>query len=150
MFNDAYARKTGMPVFPGSLNVALEVPFEWFAPTLQHTIIRFPKEEYGGERDILLLPCSLRSLRSQKAFLWTATTAASGPGQRGLVEIIASESLRDAWPTGREISSRSNSQRAKGAWRGRERIRSAYAASARRSESIARSHSSRSVRTVSR
>ena len=97
MFNDAYARKTGMPVFPGSLNVALEVPFEWFAPTLQHTIIRFPKEEYGGERDILLLPCSLRSLRSQKAFLWTATTAASGPGQRGLVEIIASESLRDAY-----------------------------------------------------
>jgi CTP-dependent riboflavin kinase len=31
-FNDAYARKTGMAVFPGSFNVALDIPFDWFAP----------------------------------------------------------------------------------------------------------------------
>jgi CTP-dependent riboflavin kinase len=32
LFNAAYCRKAGMRVFPGSLNVALDAPFDWFAP----------------------------------------------------------------------------------------------------------------------
>ena len=32
LFNDAYASKTGMRLFPGSLNVARDVPFDWFVP----------------------------------------------------------------------------------------------------------------------
>lgn len=97
MFNDAYVRKTGMPVFPGSLNLALEAPFDWLEPSLQDVIIQFPGKEFGAERDILMLPCNLRSLESQRAFLWVTTRGASDPDRRGLVEIIASVSLRDTY-----------------------------------------------------
>lgn len=31
-FNAVYARKMGLPVFPGSLNLALDIPFDWSAP----------------------------------------------------------------------------------------------------------------------
>jgi CTP-dependent riboflavin kinase len=96
-FNDAYARKTGMPIFPGSLNLALEVPFDWLEPALQSAMIYFPGREFGAERDILMLPCRLRSLRSLRGFLWTTTNGASDPTRRGLVEIIASENLRDRY-----------------------------------------------------
>ena len=62
IFNAAYSRKTAMPVFPDSLNVTLDAPFDWFAPTIQKRTIWFGREEYGGERDILLLPCVLTNL----------------------------------------------------------------------------------------
>src|SRR5262249_18073023 len=97
MFNDAYVRKTGMAVFPGSLNLALESPFDWFEPSYEDAIIQFPGREFGSERDVLMMPCNLRSHGSQKAFLWTTTTAASDPARRRLVEIIASISLRDRY-----------------------------------------------------
>jgi CTP-dependent riboflavin kinase len=96
-FNDAYARKTGVPVFPGSLNVALDVPFEWSAPTLRDRIILFRGEEFGGERDILMLPCKLRTLGSQRAFLWITTNTVTESARRNIVEIIASVGLRDAY-----------------------------------------------------
>lgn len=97
MFNDAYVRKTSMPVFPGSLNLALEAPFAWFEPRLQDAIIHFPGKESGAERDILMLPCTLHSLGSQPAFLWVTTRGASDPDRPGLVEIIASVNLRDRY-----------------------------------------------------
>src|SRR5947208_16616550 len=53
LFNIAYSRKTGMPVFPGSLNVALDAPFDWFAPAVEERTIWFGREEYGGEREIV-------------------------------------------------------------------------------------------------
>ena len=94
LFSDAYARKTGMAVFPGSLNVALDMPFDWFAPRWQPSIVWFGREEYGGERDILLLPCVLSSLRSQRAFLWSTTTAARASKDQRVIEIIAPVGLR--------------------------------------------------------
>ena len=93
-FNAAYRRKLGMPVFPGSLNLALPHPFEWQAAKLQPHVISFGHEEYGGERDILLLPCRLRSLDGQRAFLWTTTTAARGDQDACVVEIVAPIGLR--------------------------------------------------------
>ena len=97
LFNDAYVRKTGMAVFPGSLNVALDMPFDWFAPRWQPFVIWFGREDYGGERDVLLFPCVLSSLRSQRAFLWSTTTAARAPKNPRLVEIIAPVGLRAAY-----------------------------------------------------
>ena len=86
-FNAVYSRKLGVPVFPGSLNAALGGHFDWFAPWLQPHVLWFDREEYGGERDILLLPCTLRSLRGQRAFLWSPTTAARGrPDPRVVLE----------------------------------------------------------------
>jgi hypothetical protein len=75
-FNEPYSKKTGMAIFPGSLNVALTENFDWFQPAYQAKIIWFGKDEYGGERDILLLPCKLINLENKNAFLWTPTTAA--------------------------------------------------------------------------
>ena len=52
------------------------------------------REEYGGERDILLLPCELVSLDHRKAFLWTPTTAARDRRDPWVVEIVADVNLR--------------------------------------------------------
>ena len=65
-----------MVIFPGSLNVALDVNFDWFEPAVEARTIWFGREEYGGERDVLMLPCRLRNLNGKRAYLWTPTTAA--------------------------------------------------------------------------
>jgi hypothetical protein len=84
-----------MPVFPGSLNIALDHVFDWFDARYEAHKIWFGREEYGGERDILLLPCELVSLDHRKAFLWTPTTAATDRRDRCVVEIVADINLRD-------------------------------------------------------
>jgi hypothetical protein len=62
LFNAAYSEKLGISVFPGSLNVALHQVFDWFDARYEAHRIWFGREEYGGERDILLLACELVSL----------------------------------------------------------------------------------------
>jgi CTP-dependent riboflavin kinase len=94
LFNTAYSRKTGIPVFPGSLNVALDAPFDWFAPAIEERTIWFGREEYGGERDILLVPCVLANLNAERAMLWTPTTAARNRPDPLVVEVIAGVNLR--------------------------------------------------------
>jgi CTP-dependent riboflavin kinase len=94
LFNTAYSRRTGMPVFPGSLNVALDTPFDWFAPAIEERTIWFGREEYGGERDILLVPCVLANLSAERAMLWTPTTAARNRPDPWVVEVIAGVNLR--------------------------------------------------------
>jgi riboflavin kinase, archaea type len=96
-FNEPYSKKTGMAIFPGSLNVALTENFDWFQPAYQAKIIRFGKAEYGGERDILLLPCKLINLENKNAFLWTPTTAARDRPDPWVVEIITDVKLREAY-----------------------------------------------------
>lgn len=93
-FNAAYSRKLSMPVFPGSLNLALPNDFDWQAPELQPHVVWFGREEYGGERDILLVPCRLQNLGGQHAFLWTTTTAARDRPDPWVVEIVAPVGLR--------------------------------------------------------
>jgi CTP-dependent riboflavin kinase len=93
-FNDAYKRKLGMPVFPGSLNLRLPHAFDWTDPRYGPSLIRFDRAEYGGERDVLFLPCRLETLNRHPAFLWTTTTPREGAALC-LVEIVADISLRD-------------------------------------------------------
>jgi CTP-dependent riboflavin kinase len=95
LFNDAYSRKLQMPVYPGSLNLALDHAFDWFAARYQPHIIWFGREEYGGERDVLMLPCELIDLERRKAFLWTPTTAARNRLDPWVVEIVCDVKLRD-------------------------------------------------------
>ena len=83
-----------MPVFPGSLNLALPDAFDWFAPEIRRRTIWFDRAEYGGERDILLVPCVLRNLEAEPAWLWTPTTAARDRSDPWVVEIIARKNLR--------------------------------------------------------
>lgn len=96
-FNAAYSRKVGAPVFPGSLNIALESRFDWFAPEIVRRTIAFDRAEYGGERDILLVPCVLCNLAMQPAWLWTPTTAAHDRPDPWVVEIIAAANLRETF-----------------------------------------------------
>src|SRR5687767_9038737 len=96
-FNDAYSRKVGVPVFPGSLNVALGAPFDWFDPAIVSRTIHFDRTEYGGERDILLVPCLLPNLASEPAWLWTTTTAAREREDPWVVELIAARNLRETY-----------------------------------------------------
>jgi len=93
-FNEAYSHKTGMSVFPGSLNLVLEHPFDWFEPRYRERTVWFGREEYGGERDILLLPCELMSLEARAAFLWTTTIGARDRPEPRIVEIITDIGLR--------------------------------------------------------
>jgi CTP-dependent riboflavin kinase len=95
LFNAAYCEKLGMPVFPGSLNIALDHVFDWFDARYEAHRIWVGREEYGGERDILLLPCELVSLDRRTAFLWTPTTAARDRRDPWVVEIVADVNLRD-------------------------------------------------------
>ena len=69
LFNAAYSQKLGMSVFPGSLNIALDHVFDWFDARYESHRIWFSREEYRGERDILLLPCDRVSLDHRRAFL---------------------------------------------------------------------------------
>jgi len=94
LFNAPYSQKLGIPVFPGSLNIALDHVFDWFDPRYEAHRISFGRDEYGGERDILLLPCELVSLDHRKAFLWTPTTAAKDRRDPWVVEIVADVNLR--------------------------------------------------------
>ena len=58
LFNSAYSEKLGMPVFPGSLNIALDHVFDWFDARYQAHKIWFGQEEYGGEPDIGCFPAT--------------------------------------------------------------------------------------------
>src|SRR3954447_21687923 len=92
-FNAAYSRKLGAPVFPGSLNIALPHPFDWFAPDVARRTISFDRAEWVGEADMLLVPCVLRNLGMHPAWLWTPATAARDRPDPWVVEIIAATNL---------------------------------------------------------
>jgi CTP-dependent riboflavin kinase len=95
LFNVSYSRKLGCPVFPGSLNIALEHDFNWFEPLYEPHIISFPRLEYGGERDILFLECELQVPDRRKAWLWTPTTAARSRPDPWVIELVSDVRLRD-------------------------------------------------------
>ena len=52
LFNVAYSEKLGMPVFPGSLNIALDHLFDWFDARYETHRIFFGQEVYGGQREV--------------------------------------------------------------------------------------------------
>ncbi len=56
-----YLSKTGMSLFPGTLNVQLEEPY-----SLPQRVIRLEGQEYGGTVSVNLVPCSIRG---KSAFL---------------------------------------------------------------------------------
>lgn len=98
-FNGEYAQKLGTPVFPGSLNVVLEREFDWPAVSSRYKshVIWFGREEYGGERDILMLPCLLISMDGRRGFLWTTTIGAHQRDDPREVEILADVNLRKTY-----------------------------------------------------
>jgi len=100
LYNEHYSRKVGFQVVPGSLNVHLSAErvfsIQDFVDLLggpEHCpgYILMPGTEYGGERDIMMLRCSLFG---QVCYLWRTT---NGPRGRDVLELIAPVRLREAF-----------------------------------------------------
>jgi CTP-dependent riboflavin kinase len=97
LYARAYEQKLGQKIFPGSLNVALDSSFDWYQDEYRTKHIIFNRSEMNGERDVLLMRCVLANLSGQPAFLWTTTTAAKDRPDPHVVELIASNGLRDRY-----------------------------------------------------
>src|SRR5216683_2257937 len=67
-----YRRKTGMRLFPGTLNILLDYPY-----SLPPDVIRLEKEEYGGTVSVSLVPCRIFDRR---AFLIRTDANEAGRG----------------------------------------------------------------------
>jgi hypothetical protein len=85
LFNAAYSEKLEMPVFPGSLNIALDHVFDWFDARYETHRIWFGREEYGGERDILAA-----SLRTSGSRTSTGRSCGRRRLRQGIDEILGS------------------------------------------------------------
>ncbi|MDF1800375.1 MAG: DUF120 domain-containing protein [Planctomycetota bacterium] len=87
----AYARKTGLQLFPGTLNLRLGVPFE-----LPEGSLRLEAAEYGGRVNVSIVPCRVRGLPA--VILRTdANEDGSGPHPREIIEVAAEVGLRETF-----------------------------------------------------
>ena len=86
-----YTRKTGMRLFPGTLNLCLAEPY-----SLPVDVIRLEKEEYGGTVSVSMVPCSVFGRR---AFLLHTDANEEGRGHhpKNIIEIATDVRLRDAY-----------------------------------------------------
>lgn len=89
--SDHYERKTGVRLFPGTLNVHLAHDYR-----LPPGCIRLEGHEYGGHVNINLAPCKIFGRR---AFILRtdANEAGTGDHPRSVVEIATDIKLRDAY-----------------------------------------------------
>jgi riboflavin kinase len=87
--HDHYLRKTGMNLFPGTLNVLLEEPY-----TLPKDVIRLEGHEYGGSVSVSIVPCSFFG---KTAFILRtdANEAGRGHHSKTIVEVATDVKLRD-------------------------------------------------------
>ncbi|MEO8126149.1 MAG: DUF120 domain-containing protein [Bryobacteraceae bacterium] len=88
---DHYERKTGMRLFPGTLNVTLPEPY-----SVSSAPIRLDAEEYGGRVSVSIVPCSIFRRR---AFLLRTDANENGTGDhsRHILEIASDVKLRNVY-----------------------------------------------------
>lgn len=88
--HDHYTRKTGMHLFPGTLNLELDHP--WSVPQDR---IRLEAGEYGGTVSVSLVPCTVFGRR---AFILRTDPNEEGRGHHPptIIEIATDIKLRDA------------------------------------------------------
>jgi len=86
-----YTRKTGVRLFPGTLNLRLTEPY--FLPA---DVIRLEKEEYGGTVSVSMVPCKVFGRR---AFVLRTDANEEGRGHhpKTIIEIAADIKFRDAY-----------------------------------------------------
>ena len=89
--HEYYTAKTGMNLYPGTLNIELNSPF-----ILPDNVIRLEKEEYGGTVSVSILPCEIFGRR---AFILRTDKNASGEGDHPLtiIEVATDIRLRDEY-----------------------------------------------------
>jgi len=88
-FHEHYFRKTGMKLFPRTLNVHLDQPY-----VLPKQIIRSEGEEYGGSVSVNIVPCSILGMH---AFILRTDANEDGRGHhpRTIIEVATEVKLRD-------------------------------------------------------
>lgn len=86
-----YERKTGMVLYPGTLNLRLDSEY-----SLPSKVIRLEGSEYGGRVSVSMVPCSVRG---RKAFLLRTDANEQGQGDhpKTIVEIATDVRLRDLY-----------------------------------------------------
>lgn len=89
--HDHYLRKTGMHLYPGTLNVQLDEPY-----SLPKNVLRLEGVEYGGSVSVNLVPCTIFG---RPAFLLRTDANEQGRGHhpKTIVEIATDVRLREAY-----------------------------------------------------
>jgi riboflavin kinase, archaea type len=89
--SDLYEQKTGMHLYPGTLNVELDLPY-----SLPDNVIRLEAHEYGGRVSVSIVPCRIFD---RPAFLLRTDQNERGTGHhpRNIIEIATDVRLRDAY-----------------------------------------------------
>jgi riboflavin kinase len=84
-----YRHKTGMLLFPGTLNVELENEY-----TLPKRVVRLEGQEYGGSVSVNIVPCSIWG---KPGFILRTDANEEGRGHhaRTIVEIATDVKLRE-------------------------------------------------------
>jgi len=84
-----YSRKTGMVLYPGTLNIELAESF-----SLPANVLRLEGSEYGGHVSVNIVPCSVRG---KQAFILRTdlNESGEGPHPKTIVEIATDVRLRD-------------------------------------------------------
>jgi len=86
-----YERKTGMKLYPGTLNIRLTEPY-----TMPTGCARLEASEYGGSVSVSIVPCWILGRR---AFILRTDSNEGGEGRhpRTVVEIASNVKLRDEY-----------------------------------------------------
>lgn len=86
-----YEQKTGLRLYPGTLNLELESDY-----SLPAQVIRLEAAEYGGRVSVSLVPCRIFN---RPAFLLRTDENEKGTGHhsRNIIEIATDIRLRDAY-----------------------------------------------------
>lgn len=86
-----YYQKTRLHLYPGTLNVQLDYAYD-----LPKDLIRFEKEEYGGEVSVSIQPCQIFD---RTAFILRTDRNAADHGDhpRSIIEIATDVKLRDVY-----------------------------------------------------
>jgi riboflavin kinase, archaea type len=89
--NHFYEQKTGMRLYPGTLNLELTCPY-----SLPPDVIRLNAGEYGGRVSVSIVPCRIFG---RNAFLLRTDENEDGIGHhpRNIIEIATDIRLRDAY-----------------------------------------------------
>jgi riboflavin kinase, archaea type len=87
--HEHYFLKTGMRLFPGTLNLELEEPY-----SLPKQVIRLEAQEYDGTVTVNIVPCSIFG---RKAFILRTDANEEGRGHhpRTIIEVATDVKLRD-------------------------------------------------------
>ena len=86
-----YEQKTGMRLYPGTLNVELPAAY-----SLPADVIRLEADEYGGTVSVSMVPCRIFGRRG---FLLRTDANEKGTGHhpRNIIEIATDIGLRDTY-----------------------------------------------------